>query len=126
MRHTLGDYLTATRHPWACVLFVLPLLLAFEIGVRVLPEANGLRTGADVWARQVLGLLGLTAPLAAPLLLIAGLLTWGMTRPRDELQDPVGTWAGMAVESAGFAALLFGLVRLLFPVLAHLGGALDP
>ena len=41
-----GEYLAATRHPWACVLFVLPLLAAYEAGVLALgtgqPEYEGL------------------------------------------------------------------------------------
>ena len=36
MSQQTSDYLRATRHPRACVLFVLPLLLAYEAGVWLL------------------------------------------------------------------------------------------
>ena len=46
-------YLPATRHPWPCLLFVLPLLIAYEACVVLFggthPEA--LRNGADNWVR---------------------------------------------------------------------------
>ena len=29
----MPGYLSATRHPWASFLFLLPLLIAYEVGV---------------------------------------------------------------------------------------------
>ena len=45
----IRSYFSATRHPWACILFVLPLLLAYEAGVLSMgPEQPELlRNGAD-------------------------------------------------------------------------------
>ena len=29
----MRDYLRSTRHPWACLLFLVPLLFAYELGL---------------------------------------------------------------------------------------------
>ena len=39
-------YWIATKHPWACVLFVLPLLATYEIGLYALGQYD-LRNGAE-------------------------------------------------------------------------------
>ena len=53
MQTDADDYWSATKHPWACVLFVLPLLATYEIGLYVLGQYD-LRNGADVWLRFAL------------------------------------------------------------------------
>ena len=125
MSARLTNYLVAARHPWACVLFVVPVLLLYEAGLRMLgPTPDEVRTGADVWARMAATELGLSA-WAAPMLLVGGLLVWGLTRPRESLLDPLGTWIGMAAESVAFACLLFLVVQLAYPLLAILGGTIQ-
>ena len=54
----LGD----TRRPMPSLVFVLPLMLAYELAVLCQggSTAGALRTGADAWLRQVLGSAGLT------------------------------------------------------------------
>ena len=49
-----GEYLRATKHPWPCLLFLLPLLAAYELGVDRLSggQPDALRNGADSWLRQ--------------------------------------------------------------------------
>ena len=60
------DYFPATRHPWPCFLFLLPLLVLYEAGVLLLggmhPET--LRNGADNWLRWGLGSMGVGAAFA--------------------------------------------------------------
>src|SRR5258708_25836427 len=53
-------YWGATRRPFPCLLFVAPILLAYEFGVLWLGGASAasLRTGADAWMRQVLATAG--------------------------------------------------------------------
>ena len=43
-----GAYFPATRHPWPCLLFVLPLLVAYEAGVLLLggPHPETVRNGS--------------------------------------------------------------------------------
>src|SRR3954471_15634797 len=103
------DYWTATRHPWSCVLFVLPLLAIYEVGLYLLgPPVDTLRNGADVWLRSGLSVGGIAAIYGAPIVLILILLTWSLIFRERWPRDSVGVWAGMAAESVLFAAVLFG------------------
>jgi membrane protease YdiL (CAAX protease family) len=113
------SYWQATRHPWACTLFVLPLLAVYELGVRWLaPTApEEVRNGADVWLRQALAAVGVNAVVAAPGLLLVVLLAWALWRRQDRPNDLAGVWAGMAGESAAFAVVLLVLSRGLWRVL---------
>ena len=108
------NYWQATRHPWACILFVLPLLLMYELGLHVLghPAPEELRNGADVWLRAALSALGVSPVYGAPCLLLGVLLAWGLIRREGRPSDKVGTWVGMTAESAAFA-LIQGLWHLL-------------
>src|SRR5260370_39155376 len=104
-------YLAATRHPWPCTLFVLPLLVGYEIGVLCLggghPEA--LRNGADNWVRCGLTALGLPFFWVPPLVLLLLLLAWNLRRNTDRPDDLVGVLSGMGIESVSFALGLWGV-----------------
>src|SRR5262249_24452663 len=120
-------YLTATRHPWACLLFVLPLLLAYECGVLWMGAAQpeALRNGADTWLRWALEAFGLSQLYWAPVLLALVFLVWSWVRRGDRPGDLAGVWVGMVVESGVFALGLWGLSRGLAPLLHGLGIKLD-
>ncbi len=123
MRRYPVGYLRATRHPWPCLLFLLPLLLAYEAGVLWLggthPEA--LRNGADSWLRWTLDGFGLSHLYLPPALIVVVFLIWSWLRRWDRPYDCVGLWIGMVMESAGFALGLWGLSRGLGPFLDRLG-----
>ena len=55
------SYWSTTRRPLPCLVFVAPILLAYELGVLWLggDSADALRTGADAWMRH--GLVALVA-----------------------------------------------------------------
>ena len=59
-----GDYLRATRHPWPCLLFLLPLLAAYELGVHQLGggQPDALRNGADPIGPHVIRLYAQPTP----------------------------------------------------------------
>jgi Type II CAAX prenyl endopeptidase Rce1-like len=120
-------YLKATRHPWACTLFVLPLLVAYEWGVVLAgtEQTESLRNGADVWLRLVLASLGLRHLLWAPLVLIAMLCLWSLRQRAGWPGDCVGLWIGMTVESAVFAVALWAGCCLLLPLLNRAAVYLD-
>jgi hypothetical protein len=122
-----GSYWAAPRHPWSCVLFVLPLLLVYEAGLHSLgpTPAAGLRSGADVWLRSGLSSLGVSASLGAPVVLVLMLLAWTLLYREKRPDDPVGVWAGMTIESVLFAAILYGVSQPVWPVLRALGGQLE-
>lgn len=121
-------YFQGTRHPWAGLLFVLPLLIAYETGLLVLAPGSPetLRNGADTWLRLALSHLGLAGLLWAPLLLLALLLCWCLYRRRDRPGDLVSLGVGMTIESACFAAGLWALSRGFAPFLEHVGLRVTP
>jgi hypothetical protein len=118
-----GGYLAAARHPWACVLFVLPLLTAYEVGVLCLPpqQRDASRNGADLWLRSLLGEIGLRQWFWAPALLAVGLLAWAWARRKDRPGEMPAVWVGMLLESAVLAVGLWGACHGLFPLLERLG-----
>jgi hypothetical protein len=115
-------YLQATRHPLVCVLFVLPLLLAYELGMHLAGQERGVvhRNGADVWLRDLLTAVGIPALYGAPAVILVILLAWGFKRPQPMPADMVGTSIGMTLESGIFAAGLFGLSQVMLPLIAYL------
>jgi hypothetical protein len=121
-RQPLG-YVLATRHPWPCLLFILPLLAAYEAGVQALGGANPetVRNGADHWLRRGLQEVGLQVAWLPPALLLAVFVVWAYHRRADRPGDLVGVLSGMALESVSYALGLWGLSRLLPPLLHQAG-----
>src|SRR6185295_17281280 len=105
----------ATRHPWACVLFVVPLLACYEIGLHALDAAPAEthRSGADLWLRELLQSLGIAPLYAAPALLVSILFGWALWRRGDRPREFLGVWIGMAAESAVYALGLLLLSNVL-------------
>jgi hypothetical protein len=106
-------YVHVTRSPLVSLIFVLPLLALYEVGIAWLgPETPGAyRTGADGWMRSVLGELGLTDRWIVPLALILGLLVWQSIEPGPWRVRP--RWLlGMFLESAGFAVALVAISHM--------------
>ena len=127
MHRPKGGYLLATRHPWPCLLFLVPLLAAYEGGVVWLggtrPEA--FRNGADTWLHWGLQAFGLSQLYWAPALIALVFLLWSWLRRDDRPDDLPGVWIGMAMESMIFAVGLLGLSRALGPLLDSFGIALQ-
>jgi hypothetical protein len=123
-------YLPATRHPWPCLVFVLPLLLAYEAGVQVLggPHPETVRNGADHWLRCGLKAVGLSFFWLPPAVLALAFVAWAWRRRQDRPGDLLGVLSGMLLESVGFALGLWALSRFLPSLLASAGVelALDP
>ena len=118
------SYLEATRHPWPCFLFLLPLLLTYEGGVIWLGGAAS-RNGADACLRWALDSCGLHQLFVPPLLLAGGFLLWSLIRRKDRPPDTVGVGAGIVLESILFAVVLWAISRQLGTVLDGLGVTLD-
>jgi hypothetical protein len=118
-----ATYLTATRHPWPCLLFVLPLLAVYELGVLLLggTQAMALRNGADAWVRGGLEAFGLNQPWAAPLLVLGVLVIWALQRWGDRPDFGLAGWLGMTLESLAFAVGLWALSRHYGPLIEHAG-----
>ncbi len=118
-----STYVLATRHPWSCFLFLVPLLAAYEGGVLLLggPHAEALRNGADTWLRWALELFGLSQLYWAPLLIAGVFVVWSLFRRGDRPADILGVETGMTIESIGFALGLWALSKGLEPFLEQIG-----
>ncbi len=120
------SYPQATRHPWPCLLFLLPLLTVYEFGVFWMggthPET--LRNGADQWLRGPLITANQWLGWLLPALLLMVFIVWTWRRWSDRPNDLSSVLSGMTLESVGFALGLWGLSRALAPLLEHLGIAL--
>src|SRR6266404_5494813 len=116
------SYFRATRHPWPCLLFLLPLLAAYEGGVVWLGGAqpDSLRNGADAWLRWALETFGLNQLYLVPVLLAAAFLVWSLCRREDRPKDLLGIVSGMALECVFLALGLWALGRAAAPLLVRL------
>jgi membrane protease YdiL (CAAX protease family) len=116
-------YVSATRHPWPCLVFVLPLLVAYEAGVLFLggPHPETIRNGADHWLRCALGIVGVRFFWVPPTVLAITFITWTARRWKDRPGDLVGVLSGMILESVTFALGLWAISRLLAPLLLQAG-----
>lgn len=123
-----GFYLLDTRHPWPCLLFLLPLLTAYEVGVLWLggsqPEA--LRSGVDAWLRWVLLNFGLRQLYILPAFVAMVFVIWSWMRRKERPPDLGGVLLGMTLESVIFALVLYGACACLNPVLFPKPGEAPP
>ncbi len=119
----MRTYLAATRHPWMCFLFLLPLLLAYEGGLLWLggDQAARLRNGADAWLRWAFEVFGAGHVLAAPAVVLVVMLVLSWWRWADRPDDPVTTLFGMCFESVLFAVVLWQFSRNFGPIIDGLG-----
>jgi membrane protease YdiL (CAAX protease family) len=119
-------YFLATRHPWPCLLFLLPLLIAYESGVVWLGGAHPetLRNGLDAWLRWGLEASGVQPLYLPPGVIAAVFLVWGVHQWAQRPADLGGVVIGMAIESLLFALGLWVLSQGLVPLLAKVGAAM--
>jgi membrane protease YdiL (CAAX protease family) len=117
------SYLRATRHPWPSLLFVLPLMIAYETGVAVLggPHPETLRNGADNWLRVGLTRLGISWVWLPPAVLLALMVVWTWKRRQERPNEIIAVLSGMVMESVAYAIGLWAVSRALGPLLEHLG-----
>lgn len=117
-------YWAETRLPMPSLVFVLPWLLAYELGVIAVGGASAdvVRTGADAWMRQALAAVGLRDRWLPPLAVVGSLLAWQAFRPGPWRFRP-GCLVGMACESLVLALVPVGLSRLVDLGFDRLGGA---
>ncbi len=118
-----SSYFRDTRHPWPSLLFLLPLLSAYEGGVLWLggTQPDALRNGADAWMRWGLEAVGLPFAPLPPALLAVFFLFWSYLRRQDRPKDLIGVLFGMVIETVFFALGLWGVSRGLAPLM-HTAG----
>ncbi|CAN5913266.1 CPBP family glutamic-type intramembrane protease [soil metagenome] len=101
------------RGPWSSLLFVLPLLGLYEVGLDRFQDLGALRTGADLWVRQALTGIG-ASPIERwlPMAILIGLLVAWQLIDRSYWRLRLGDLVGMLAESLVLAVGLVGLSKL--------------
>ncbi|MCZ2343572.1 MAG: CPBP family intramembrane metalloprotease [Bacteroidales bacterium] len=114
-------YFSATRHPWACLLFLLPLLAIYEGGVFLLSgdSTMSLRNGADVWLRWGLERYGIVQEWVPPTVVLGILLLRAGGNWSSRPGDPFSTLFGMTLESVLYAVALWAVARNFEAFLQH-------
>ncbi len=112
----LCQYWEETGRPLVNLVFVVPLLVAYEAGLLVLGP-HAMRNGADVWLRQTLEFLGFTQYFLLPLLTCGLLLAWHHVS-REAWRLPGRVLYGMVLESLGYGAVLIFVAQLHHSLLA--------
>ena len=127
-RRAVASYYDAARSPVASLLFVLPFLAVYEVGVRVAgPEAIVARNPADIWMRLTLMDAGWTGVWTLPALVVGTLLVWEAVRHyRAEPQAAVGgrLMVAMLTEAVA-AAWVLVLVGQACGMLLRVGGLMS-
>lgn len=106
----ISDYWQDAQRPLTCLLFLLPLIAVYEIGIWLIAgtDAVAIRNGADYWMRSWLSAWGLGQWLLLPTLVVAVLLSWHMVRKHPWTVRPE-TMLGMLAESILFAVVLMAV-----------------
>jgi hypothetical protein len=104
----------ATRQSWPSLVFLLPCLLTYEIGLYVQGGADcrSLRGAADGWIIDLVERLGIQDHWWPPLLLALALLVRHALERTDWRFPPIYL-VGIVLESVVFAVALVGLGRLI-------------
>lgn len=105
------DYWSLARQPLHCLLFLLPLLAAYEIGAVALAAGDSARNGADYWLRLGLNLAGFKHPWLLPLVVVGLLAAWQVVGGYRWKASPA-TLCGMLAESSLFGGCLVLLGQL--------------
>ena len=100
-------YWFETRRPFCSLVFLLPMLVAYELGVLIIggAESDTFRNGADAWMRQGLLRMGIDVLWVLPASLVAALIIWQWVS-RQPWRMSWDTFGGMLAESLLFAFAL--------------------
>ncbi|MGQ0636237.1 MAG: CPBP family glutamic-type intramembrane protease [Planctomycetaceae bacterium] len=107
------DYWVHARQPLQCLVFLLPLLIVYEVGVlKLIPTSGGeIRNGADFWLRELMSRAGLEEPWMLPAIVLGLLFLWQIAG-RYAWRVSAGAMLGMLAESLLFGSCLIVLGQL--------------
>ena len=106
------SYWSLARSPLHCLIFLLPLLTIYELGIVWFGNSSAsLRNGADHWMRGWLRDQGWDSPWLLPVMIVGALLAW-QSVGRFSWQIRFDTLIGMLAESVLFACVLLLLGQL--------------
>ncbi|MFK7769038.1 MAG: CPBP family intramembrane glutamic endopeptidase [Mariniblastus sp.] len=101
----LGSYSHESRRPLVCLLFVLPLIVFYEIGSIMLGRQS-LRSGIDQWFHEMLSQLGFGQLVLLPILTIGVMIGWHH-QIKDHWKVSIRCFFGMVLEAIGLGLILF-------------------
>ncbi len=100
-----SSYQYETRRPIVCLAFVLPLILAYEIGAIMLGR-EGARSGVDQWLDVLLNSLGFGQLVLLPVVTAGIMIIWHH-RVDDHWRIRLPVLSGMTLEAVGLGLILF-------------------
>ncbi len=107
------SYWRQTRQPLVNLLFVVPLIVAYEVGVRQFGAgAISARTGVDHWIGEVAKSVGLGESSLLPWAVVGILTVWLLASGPWAWRARPSWLLGMAIESVVLGIALIGLSRL--------------
>ncbi|MCA9185410.1 MAG: CPBP family intramembrane metalloprotease [Planctomycetales bacterium] len=112
-------YWTVSSRPLASLVFIAPMLIAYEVGILILgPDA--MRNGVDVWLRMALDLIGFGQYFLLPSLTVTLLLAWHHVL-REKWRMTPSIFSLMWMESTAFGIALIVIAQIVAAVLADIG-----
>ncbi|MCA9076276.1 MAG: CPBP family intramembrane metalloprotease [Planctomycetaceae bacterium] len=117
-----ADYWVESKRPYASLIFLLPLLTAYEWGARWFDadHLGAVRNGADTWMKSWLMQVGVGFPWVLPVLIVGILCGWQLVK-RYPWRVSFETLVGMFSESLLGAILLLVLGQVLSLSFLHAG-----
>ena len=100
-----SDYLSDTLRPFVCLVFVIPILLTYELGT-ILIGNESIRSGIDVWANSLFGWIGAGQLFLLPILMTVVLMYMHHAR-EDRFGFHPSVITGMTIESFALALIVF-------------------
>jgi hypothetical protein len=118
----MHNYWSSARHPWPCLLFVLPLLFLYEAGMlwQAMEGQTSVRAGLDGWLYSGMKMYGLAVDYGPSLLMALLCVSWAVLKWDRSPPDALGIWAGIALESIIFALALWALGMVVNSIQFHL------
>jgi hypothetical protein len=118
-----AGYLAAVRHPWPCLVFLIPLLAAYELGVWRMsgPHGESLRAGVELWLREWLAQAGSLPPLLIPAAVGGLLVALAMWKWSERPEGLFTTVFGIALEGVIFGLALWTICLNAPPIMDKLG-----
>ena len=107
------DYWECARQPFVCLIFLMPLLVFYEVGILYYGDGSNseLRNGADHWIRTSLEQISQGSSIYLPAFIVTGLIIWQVVGKFSWKISP-DTLLGMFAESLLFAFLLILIAQL--------------
>ncbi|MBL8821246.1 MAG: CPBP family intramembrane metalloprotease [Planctomycetia bacterium] len=118
----MNFYWSSTRHPWPCLLFILPLLVIYE-GSMLYQTMEGMqpyRAGIDQWLANLCKQNQMPAEYLPSLMIAVIGIGWAVVKWD---RSPPESWtlvAGMFLESLALSLALWGLGVVVTSQLSHL------